>query len=289
MQRLALGTAQFGLAYGVANQQGQVNLSQVAEILRAARSAGMDTLDTAIAYGNSEEQLGRVGVEQWHIISKLPGLLETDTPIPQWVEAMADGALRRLRVGHLHALLLHRPSDLLTPRGNELYAALQGLKQGGLTSRIGISVYSPDDLATVCAHYDIDLVQIPYNVLDRRLVQSGWLPRLREAGVEIHVRSVFLQGLLLMPPETRPAFFQRWQGLWDQWRIWLADHDINALAVCLRFVLAEPGIDRVIVGVDRLNQLQEILTAASVNLPPLPDDLCSNELDLINPSHWPTA
>lgn len=289
MQRLALGTAQFGLDYGVANRRGQVSLAQIREILFAAGQAGIETLDTAIAYGSSEEQLGQVGVNHWRIVSKLPGLPAADVSIPQWTEVMINGSLQRLGLEKLFALLLHRPGDLLTPRGPVLYQSLLDLRQRGLVAKIGISAYGPDELADICRHYDIDLVQMPFNPFDRRLTQSGLLRRLREKGIQIHIRSIFLQGLLLMAPASRPAYFNRWQGLWNRWHDWLIRQDIDALSACLRFALAEQGIDRVIVGIDSLAQFKEILAAAEGPLPAIPDEICSTDLDLVNPSQWQLA
>lgn len=284
--RIALGTAQFGLDYGITNSKGQVLLDEVTAILRCARDSGVDTLDTAVAYGNAEQRIGRIGIRNWRIISKLPGLPEGILDIRSWVEQEVAGSLRNLRVERLYGLLLHRPRDLLSTRGEALYGALQNLKIRGWIHKVGISVYGPDELGDICRHFDVDLVQGPLNVLDQRLVKSGWLLRMKRSGVEVHVRSVFLQGLLLMPADSRPARFRRWQGLWDRWQTCLADAGLGPLSVCLGFVLNQPGIDRVIVGVESLSQFQEILTAASNKMPALPDDLCSHDLDLIDPSRW---
>lgn len=289
MKRLALGTVQFGLDYGVANAQGQTPLAEVERILSAARMAGLDTLDTAIAYGESEQILGHVGVGQWRVISKLPplpALPDHGAPVDDWINGMIDGSLARLRLPRLEGLLLHRPLDLLGPSGLRLFECLQTQKQRGLIGKIGVSVYGPDELTSICECYPLDIVQITYNPLDRRLVASGWLQRLKQLGTEIHVRSVFLQGLLLMPPVARPAYFNRWQTLWDRWDTWLADNHLSPLAACLRFALSEPAIDRVIAGVDSLEQFQQLLVAAARPLPPLPLDLCSDDPDLINPSRW---
>lgn len=286
IRRIALGTAQFGLDYGIANHKGQVSLGKAKVILRYAHDNGLDTLDTAMAYGDAERRLGEIGIGGWRVVSKLPVLPKGTSSVANWVTQVVADSLQRLRTERLYGLLLHRPDDLLSSRGKTLYGVLQGLKTRGLVEKIGISVYGPDELDNICNHFDVDLVQAPLNVLDRRLVESGWLSRLLRRGTEVHVRSVFLQGLLLMPAGSRPARFRRWQELWDRWQTWLASTGLSPLSACLGFALNQPGIDRVIVGVEDLSQLQEILTAASVCIPALPDDLCSGDLDLINPSRW---
>jgi aryl-alcohol dehydrogenase-like predicted oxidoreductase len=118
------------------------------------------------------------------------------------------------------------------------------------------------------------------------LVSSGWLNRLHQAGTEVHVRSVFLQGLLLMDAANRPVKFNLWQSLWDDWNRWLTDNALTPLQACLSFATSQPEINRVVVGIDSLKQLREVL-ACTENLGTIPPEfLISDDLDLINPSHW---
>lgn len=286
MGRLALGTVQFGLPYGVANQQGQVSLPEAAAILTCARRAGLDTLDTAMAYGNSEERLGQIGVQDWKLISKLPALPEQARAVERWVEEAVATCLDRLRVDSLYGLLLHRSADLLSSQGSNLYKSLVSLKQRGWVEKIGVSVYGPEELTALCSRFDFDLVQAPFNGLDRRLVTSGWLSRLQQNGVEVHGRSLFLQGLLLMPPEQRPPKFRRWQPLWDAWDSWLAETQVSPLQACLGYAWHQTSLDRLVVGVDSLGHLQEILATLGDNLPLWPDHLSSDDMDLVNPARW---
>ncbi|MFZ2738117.1 MAG: aldo/keto reductase [Burkholderiaceae bacterium] len=284
--RLALGTAQFGLNYGIANQTGQVPVTEAATILGDAVAVGLDMLDTAIAYGDSEERLGQIGVNQWQIITKLPQLPDESRNVSAWVRASVMGSLDRLKVTCLGGLLLHHPADLLGPQGQALYAAMVELKSLGVAKKIGISIYQPAELDTLPEHMAFDVVQAPFNILDRRLIDSGWLGRLNNLGVELHVRSVFLQGLLLLSAAQRPVKFQRWQALWDEWDRWLRVHHLTPLEACLRYVLSFNEIQRIIVGVDTPGQLKAILTATSGHLPPLPVGLQSCDIALLNPSNW---
>ncbi len=285
-ERLALGTVQLGQTYGIANRSGQVGFEEAATIVARAREAGLDTLDTAATYGDSEQRLGEIGVEGWRVVSKLPGLPEETTDVGTWVDSSVTGSLSRLRIPALHGLLLHRPADLQGPHGEELQAALVAQRDRGRAAKIGVSVYGPDDLAAVWSRFQPDLVQVPFNVIDRRLVTSGWLERLGAAGVEIHARSAFLQGLLLM--NRRPAFFERWQPLWEQWRGWLDSAGLDAVRACIGFALSQPGIDRVVVGVDGVGQLDDILANVDVPVAAPPQDLMSEDPDLIDPARWET-
>ena len=131
-----------------------------------------------------------------------------------------------------------------------------------------------------------DLVQAPLNILDRRLVGSGWARRLREQGTEVHVRSAFLQGLLLMAADQRPEKFARWRTSWFEWTRWLGETGLTPLQACLGYALGVEEVDKVVVGVDSVKQLQEILVASHTVLPSLPNWPHPIDTDLINPGRW---
>jgi aryl-alcohol dehydrogenase-like predicted oxidoreductase len=284
--KLALGTAQFGLSYGIANQKGQISLGELKEILKFALSQGINTLDTAIAYGSSEERLGEACTKDWRIISKLPRLPSDITDIKSWVENSVSGSLKRLKIGSLDGLLLHHPHDLLTNPDDSLYRVIVQLKEQGKIKGFGISVYSPDELEDLFSRFDFDIVQAPLNLIDRRLIQSGWLSRLHRADVEVHTRSTFLQGLLLMEPLARPTYFDNWNQLWELFRDWLMTSNLTPLEACLGFVLNNHEIDRVVIGVDSLAQLQEILKVSKLRSGDVPEEISSSDLNLVNPTRW---
>jgi aryl-alcohol dehydrogenase-like predicted oxidoreductase len=285
-KRLALGTVQFGLPYGVANQVGQVSRDEANSILSHAWAMGVDTLDTAIAYGESEQLLGDIGIGQWQIISKLSAVHESCTDVAAWVQGSVRSSLERLRIPKLRGLLLHRPQQLLGAYGDALFRALVAMKDQGKVEKIGISIYDPSELDALCPHYQFDVVQAPFNIMDRRLATSGWLERLHQAGAEIHIRSVFLQGLLLMNAANRPSTFNRWRPLWQHWHCWLDEQALTPLQACLGFALAQSQVDRVVVGVDSLAQLKGVLAHVETPLVEPPATLVSEDMDLINPSRW---
>lgn len=285
--KVALGTAQFGLPYGIANQSGQVSRPQAKCMLQFAQANGIDTIDTAMAYGDSESCLGEVGAQGFKLITKLPPVPENVEDLGTWVQQQMSASLARMGVTSVYGLLLHRSEQLLSPTGAELFQALQTLRENGQVQKVGVSIYSPCELSTLTSRYHFDLVQAPFNLVDQRLHTSGWMQRLNDDGVEIHTRSVFLQGLLLMSRGEIPAKFTKWNGLWQRWHSWLADHNGCAVQACLAFNLSFPNIDRVIVGADSLSQLAQIVSVAnSKSISVLPDLQCNDE-GLINPAHWP--
>lgn len=285
--RLALGTVQFGLSYGIANTSGQVKLDEAANILAYAKNKNLDTIDTAIAYGQSEEVLGQLGIENWNIVSKLPEVPISVNSIKNWVFEQVSQSIYRLGSQHLYGLLLHRPDQLLGSMGDELYEALISLKQEGLVKKIGVSIYNYEELIEITKCHSFDLVQAPLNIMDRSFVDSGWASRLKDQNIEIHVRSIFLQGLLLMGSE-RPVKFSRWHNIWNQWDSWLAMNKISALEACLGYVFSVPEVDKVIVGIESLDQLLEILAAVKYENPNIPPPFWCGPIDpdLINPAKW---
>lgn len=284
--KLALGTVQFGLDYGVANTSGRIASEDALSILQLARATGMDTLDTAIAYGDSEGVLGQLGVQPWKVVSKLPEVPEGCADVSQWARQQIQGSLTRLGISQLHGVLLHRPIQLLEKIGPVLFEALQGLKTDGLVRKTGVSVYGPTELDAVFEKYQFDLIQAPFNILDRRLIESGWAGRLKAAGVEVHTRSTFLQGLLLMSEEQRPSKFSRWQSVWQEWKRWLTDDGLSPLQACLQYSVTQENIDRVVVGVDTPAQLKEIIQAADGKLSSLPTFSPLQDDRLVNPATW---
>ena len=284
--RLAIGTAQFGLQYGIANQTGRVLAKEVNKILRVALGRGINTLDTAVAYGDCEQILGQVGVSDWQVISKLPMLPDDVGNVKDWVESQVDSTLEKLGLSQLYGLLLHRPGQILEARGKLLIEALVETRVKEKCQKIGVSVYGPAELERLFDVMHFDLVQIPVNILDRRLIDSGWARQLKSNEVEIHARSVFLQGLLLMTGQERPAKFEKWQSLWLEWSRWLGETGLSPLEACLRYVLNVDGIDKVIVGVDGVDQLHEILNVIGGPLGTLPNWPKSIDGNLLNPACW---
>lgn len=284
--KIALGTVQFGLEYGIANTAGRVRPEHAKGILQQAAAQGIDTLDTAIAYGDSENTLGQVGVAGWKVVTKLPALPEGCADVWGWIQEQIEGSLNRLGVAQLDGVLLHRPAQLLGEYGERLLGALLHLKAQGITRKIGVSVYGPEELDMLAGEMPLDLVQAPLNILDRRLVESGWAKRLKDQGTELHVRSVFLQGLLLMQADQRPEKFARWQPVWAEWTRWLGGAALTPLQACLGYVMGIQEVDKIVVGVDSVGHLKEILAASGPGLPSFPNWPKSVDADLINPGRW---
>ncbi len=284
--RYSLGTAQFGMSYGVANASSQIEIPEIKKIINYAKSIGIKSLDTAITYGTSEERLGLIGLDDWKIYTKIPKMPKDCLDPNGWINLMVDSSLNRLGVTNLECVFFHDSSDILNEAGIKEYEALQKLQQGGLINKIGVSIYAPEELDQLTKTYQFDVVQAPCNILDRRIISSGWLGRLKQKQVEVHFRSIFLQGLLLMNKNNRPKYFSRWDKIWSQFDDWLTQSNISYLEACISYINGISEVDKIIIGVNSAVQLKEIIDATGKNVTPIPSSLYTNDIDLLHPYMW---
>jgi aryl-alcohol dehydrogenase-like predicted oxidoreductase len=283
--RLAIGTAQFGLDYGLTNISGRVSPSQVSQILQHAYESGITVLDTASVYGEAEKVLGDLGTRQFRVITKLPSLPKGVEVGHEWVIDQVINSASKLRRHNVNALLVHNPDDLRGDSGQELIRGLIASKKAGLTEQIGVSIYDPEDLEWILGLLDVDIVQAPMNVFDRRIVDSGWLDTLSSNGVETHVRSVFLQGSLVAGVANLPNLLKPWVEKFMEFETWANSEGLSLLEAALLFPLSNPNVEKVIIGVVSVDQLEHAVTAVGRSGPDYPD-FGTNDQGLINPVNW---
>lgn len=284
---LAIGTAQFGLDYGISNFSGKVNLDEAKEIIRFAQKSGINTIDTARDYGDSEESIGKCDVSSFNVVTKIGTILGNEDNISNWVELEIESSIKKLRLQKIYGILLHRPHELLLENGDVLYESIMKLKENRLVEKIGASVYSINDLMNIVDRFNIDIVQLPINIINQEILHSGFLQELKSKNIEIHARSCFLQGLLLMDFNDIPLKFKKWSNIFLDWRDWLDENNINAVQGCLSFINSIDGIDKVVVGVENVNQLKELVDYSNTTkgIKTFPNLSC-NDVNLIDPSNW---
>lgn len=275
MNKLGLGTVQFGQAYGVSNTRGQIPADEAAAILKRAAQAGISLLDTAANYGHAERVLTELDTTPFRIVSKT-------VSVSQGVAEVVARARWSAKGLNTDTLLVHAASDLAD---ENLWPALQQLKSEGVFRKIGISVYVADDPTALASRFKPDVMQLPFSLLDQRLLANGTLARLVDMDVEIHARSLFLQGLLLM--ETVPQKLQTAAPHLKAIKANIAAAGATPLAAALGFVLARPEIAFGLVGVTCLPELNEILAAAQCPLPDLDwASLALSDERILTPSLW---
>jgi aryl-alcohol dehydrogenase-like predicted oxidoreductase len=289
--KITLGTVQFGLPYGISNSIGQTQDADAQVILARAAAAGIEHLDTAPAYGDCEARLGHYGVSSFKIISKTPhfgkGPFSADTGT-LLLEACHQ-SLRDLRIDSLYGLLIHNADDLNTIGGDHILESLQAAKAQGLTKKIGVSVYTAEQIDTVLTHFHPDLIQVPLNVFDQHLLTSGYLKRLHDMGVEIHARSLFLQGVVFMKTDELPPWLAPLRSRHEAFREFLCSTGLSPAQAAIAFGHAVPYVDQLVVGVNTVDHLEQIIAATATRLPLF--DFAAFGLDshhILNPANWPS-
>lgn len=284
LSRLALGSVQFGLNYGINNSAGQVSFSELDAILKLSTQKGIDTIDTAYAYGNSENNLGDAGIEAFKIISKLPVCSGLDSEIRNFFF----DSLQRLRKESIYGYLFHDFNTFFNCQRS--WETLQYLKQENKIKKIGFSLYNPTDLEYLLdKRMEFDIIQIPFNVFDTRFV--SYFEILKKKEVEIHTRSAFLQGLFIRETDTLPSFFDTVKSKLRDIKALALALDVSVSNLCLNYVLSYPEIDKVVIGVDNASQLyQNMESLNSYSKVELVKNkltqLSVNDENILNPAKW---
>jgi len=276
--KIALGTVQFGFDYGISNTFGKTEEKEVNKILDVANQNGINLLDTAQAYGSSEEVLGKYHQNRFKIVSKLDStLLEKTT-----VNELLIRSLNKLKVESIYGVLLHAFSNSIYDQ--QAYRQLTALRDKGMIKKIGFSAYTLIELQMFIKKLGKpDIVQVPYNIVDKRFEKM--IIFLHEQGVEIHSRSTFLQGLFFMDSSKLSNHFNKIKPIINTLKTKFKNSDEIA-GFLLTDVLNKPFIDKVIIGVNNLVQLRSIFD----NLNMVCDDINTfPQIDetILNPSIWP--
>jgi len=288
--KIGLGAVQFGVDYGVSNTHGKTTKHEVSQILQFAYENGISVIDTATSYGSSENILGEVVTnDDWRFVTKTPHFSDNSlnsTHVNQLKESF-NQSLFNLRKKYIYGLLLHSCDDLLKPGGELIFREMERLREIGMVKKIGVSAYSSKQIAAILGKFNIDIIQLPINIFDQHLFVDGWLEKLKNKNVEIHARSTFLQGLLLMPKTSIPTYFLPIKEKIELFSKSAQELSLSKLELALGFVQSIDGIDKVIVGVNTVDQLREIIRSTKVKV----DfkqfvNLAINDSNYVDPSKW---
>lgn len=265
LNRIGLGTAQLGMEYGVANTTGRPGEAEGLQILAEAVSHGVTLLDTARAYGDSETVLGAFVAREHRaaelrLVSKLTSLDGRPLTSEHFLSELR-GSLRTVGAAALYAWLVHDVRDVIRDR-HAFESAAARAKELRLTEKVGISVYGHEDLDSLQGVSGVDVVQLPLSIFDQRLLQSGHIDHLKSLGVEIHARSLFLQGALLMPPAALPAHLSGLRPAVERLQAVAAERGLTTYETSLAFAYATSQVDCWIIGVETIAQVQELLRRA---------------------------
>lgn len=288
VKKIALGTAQFGSSYGISNLTGRPNTNEVKKILFCAQQNGITLLDTAPSYGESEKLIASFKTTNCQIITKItmPDRGE-GTVLSQVVIEQFQLSLANLGLEKVYAVLLHNCFEGADESKHELVETLLDLKSKGLIEKFGFSIYSASEVDGIFKFCTPDIIQLPINIADRRLFDDGTLKNIKAYGTEIHARSAFLQGLLLMKYEDIPTYLKQKTGFFQGWEKWCKSENLSKLEASLAFLLTVSELDVVVLGTQSQLQLEECLNAmGKAQGISVPEELRIDNIDVLDPRKW---
>jgi aryl-alcohol dehydrogenase-like predicted oxidoreductase len=282
--KLVIGTAQLGMKYGLFNHK-PISRKEFKKIEKLVYKSNINFIDTAISYGDSENIIGNSKLKNLNIITKIKLPEKKDIYIKDWVSKEISKSLNRLKIKNIYGVLIHDYRDLLGKHGKIYLLSLQELKKKKIIMKIGISIYSPQEIKKIWKFWKPDLVQVPFNPLDNRILDSGWVNTLKKFKVKIFVRSVFLQGLLINEGQLF-RMKRNYVILLNKFKNWCYKNNISLMQGCLHFVKQFKKIDYLVVGFDNYNQLKEIIDVFKKKQINIPKKFFTDKLNLIDPRKW---
>jgi len=284
--KIILGSANFEQRYGI--KRNFIKKNEIKKLFNLALKNKIKTIDTSPLYNKSEKIIGMLNNNRFKIISKIPKLPKNikKKNIKKWLKHSVMVSLKNLKIKKFECLLLHNANSLLDKNGSEIYESIKNMKTNGFTNKIGISIYDFDILDKILNKFKFNLIQASLNILDQRLIETGWLKKLKKRKVEVHVRSIFLQGILLLRHKQLPKKLIKLNKSWTIWENWLKKNRFNSLQVCLSFIFNQSQLDGIVVGLDNKNQLNQILKIKKIKNKFLIPNLNIKNRKLIDPRKW---
>ena len=284
--KIILGSANFDQIYGI--KKNFIKKSEIKKLFDLAIKSEIKIIDTSPLYNESEKIIGLLNNNRFKIISKIPKTPKTikKENIQKWLKQNVMISLKNLKIKKFECLLIHNANSLLCKNGDEIYKGIRNMKINGFTNKIGVSIYDFNILDKILKKFKFNLIQAPFNILDQRLVEEGWLKKLKKRKIEVHVRSIFLQGILLLKHNLLPKKLKKLNKKLMVLKNWLKKNKFSSLQVCLSFVLNQRQLDGVVIGYNSTNQLNQILKLKKIpNNFSLPN-LNIKDKKLIDPRKW---
>ena len=275
--KIVIGTANFFSEYGV--NKIKVTNQEIIKILNLAKKNNINNIDTAERYFNKKKiNFG----SEFKLISKIKSNYQWSSLT--FCQKQIEYHYNKLNVKKIDTLLFHTSDILLKKVGKKIFKNIEILRDKNLFNKIGVSIYTPDSLDYLTKNYNFDVVQCPYNVFDKRIINSGWFKKLKKNKIEVHIRSIFLQGLLVDNLIFRKKYFKKWEILFFLWFDMLKKNNISAVDYCISDLL-EYDFDRIIIGVNNYINLKEIINFKMINKK-YRQNFEISDLKLIDPRYW---
>ena len=277
--RIIIGSANFTQNYGADSTK--INSHEIKKILNLAKKNNIYKIDTAETYLKDKKIFKNIN-KKFKFSSKI-------IPNHKWTsldfcQNNLEDHFKNLNTKKIDTLMLHNTEILFTKNGIKIFKNLEDLKKKKYFKKIGLSIYDTDCLNYIIPNFDFDVVQCPYNILDKRILTTGWFDKLHNKGIETHIRSIFLQGLLVNKSVYKKKYFKKWQKKFSEWFTWLENNNISPVDYCLSDLLYY-DFDKIIIGINNSDSLKEIMNFRKININKMLN-LKVNDLKLIDPRKW---
>ena len=282
--KLVVGSAQLGMNYGLFNNK-KISGKEFKKIEKLVLKSKINFIDTARNYGDSEKIIGNSKLNNLCIITKIKLPKNKNINVKNWVVKEISESLSQLKIKKIYGVLIHNYKDLLGKHGKNFLLALHELKKKKIIKKIGISIYESKEIKKIWKFWKPDLIQVPFNPLDNRILDSGWVDILKKNNVKIFVRSIFLQGLLINE-DSSFRINKKYKNLLNKFKNWCYKNNISLLQACLHFVKQFKNIDYIVVGFNSYNQLKEIIDFFQKKQIIIPRKFSTNKISLIDPRKW---
>jgi len=286
ISKLCFGTANIANKYGILKKKRNFPPRKIKDILEELKKNKIKNIDSAISYKNVEKKIGHFNLDNFNFYTKLPKLPKKCSDIKKWSLMNINHSLSNLNRKRLSGVFIHHSEDLIGKNKIKLYEALLFLKKKKIINKIGVSIYDFNILDKILNEFKIDMVQVPFNILDRRLATKNYLNKIKKKKIQIHVRSIFLQGVLLLNKKSIPKNLFKWKNLFKSWHMWIEKNKLSKLQACLNFILRFKQIDVIIFGASSKIQIKQIINTVNKSTKLYPKNIFSNNLRLIDPRQW---
>ena len=255
--KFSLGTAQFGGNYGISNLTGKPNLLEIKKILIHAKKKKVKFLDLAEDYKGVIRVLGKLNINNFKIVLKLK-IKSLDSQ--KKIINNFNKSLKLLKLKKIHAVLIHNIKDFKFEELKNFFKAFKYLKKKGLITKFGVSCYNMTEAKKIIKNYKITFIQIPLNIFDQDFLKKKNYQYLKKKKIEVHVRSIFLQGLLLMKKKELPFYFKKWEYLFNNFEKKKIITKKNSFELCINFIKKNfKKFESVVIGINSAKELDEII------------------------------
>lgn len=284
--KICIGSANFGMEYGL-NKKSPLLKKDIKEIFEFLKKENTIYIDTAANYKNSEIIIGKYSTKKFKIITKIKKIPKGVNDLEKWLKNEIYTSCKKLRVNKIYGLLVHDTQDLKNKKkAKKIYKTFDILKKSKIIEKIGLSIYNPNELDLYLKNYNFEIVQAPLNIFDRRIINSGWLKKINEKGIEFFARSIFLQGLLIKDINKIDKFFSPYKKKFEKFETWTQKLNISKVEACIRFVNSYREVDKVIVGINNKMHFFENYKFLKKDKLIVPNSLEIKSGKILNPKLW---